>query len=167
MILKPIYSILLLALLFGYSGCSSSRKATTASRPTTPGTSYAGLSTERKAVVYEAKRWIGTPYRYGGTGRDGVDCSGFVSRMYAKAGFTLPRTERDMYYSGSAVSLQKARPGDLVFFQNTAGRGITHVGIYMGREEFIHASTARGVITSTLRDGYYHQHFAGLRKVLK
>jgi cell wall-associated NlpC family hydrolase len=118
-------------------------------------------------VVDAAYRWIGTPYRSGGTDRDGMDCSGFVTTVYQSIGRTLPRTARELFSEGRAIPLSTARPGDLVFFKNTAGRGITHVGIFTGAQEFLHSSTSKGVIVSRLDDEYYRKHYAGARRILE
>ena len=96
-----------------------------------------------------------------------MDCSGFVTQIYADAGVRLPRRARDMYGIGTPVQRGELKPGDLVFFKNTAGHGITHVGIYHGEERFIHASTSRGVVYSSLTEAYYDSHYAGARKVLR
>jgi cell wall-associated NlpC family hydrolase len=166
MLKNQLPSLLILALILTLLGCSSSRKTVSKSSGD-KNAALGNVSSQRRAVVIESMKWMGTPYRYGGNSRNGIDCSGFVSRMYSRIGFELPRTAREMYSCGAAVSLRAVRPGDLVFFSNTAGRGITHVGIYVGNYEFIHASTARGVITSTLEDEYYHRHYAGARKILR
>lgn len=72
-----------------------------------------------------------------------------------------------MYSVGRPVNRKSLREGDLVFFANTAGKGITHVGIYLSGAQFIHSSTTRGVIVSSLGDSYYARHYAGARRVLE
>jgi probable lipoprotein NlpC len=147
------------------AGCSSSVRT---SRTSTRGSiRYESLSSGRSTVLRESRGWMGTPYKYGGSAKSGTDCSGFVSRVYAKVGVSLPRRARDMYKVGASVSLNQINPGDLVFFKNTAGKGITHVGIYTGQASFIHASSSSGVISSSLSTGYYKKHFAGARKILR
>jgi cell wall-associated NlpC family hydrolase len=125
------------------------------------------VSGGRKTVVQESKRWLGTPYCYGGEDGECFDCSGFVSRVFLTIGMKLPRSARDMYETGESVSTAALKPADLVFFKNTAGKGITHVGIYVGGRQFIHASSSRGVVISSLDDDYYRRHYAGARRMLE
>lgn len=157
--------ILILALT-ALIGCSSSVR-TGRDNTGTRSSSSAALTSARKAVLNESGKWLGTPYRYGGSSRSGTDCSGFVSTIYAGVGVSLPRRAREMYEVGTPVSLKTIIPGDLVFFANTAGKGITHVGIYTGQSKFIHASTSSGVVYSSLEQDYYSRHYVGARKVLR
>ena len=120
----------------------------------------------RQAIIADAKEWIGTPYRAGGSDREGTDCSGMVWSVFADHGRKLPRSAKEMFREGKAVYASTISPGDLVFFKNTAGPGITHVGIYLGLLEFIHSSTRKGVIISRLDDQYYRRHYAGARRVI-
>lgn len=105
-------------------------------------------------LVNTAKNYIGTPYRWGGTTTSGIDCSAFTQVVFKKTGKALPRTTGQQYQSGKAVSKSNLTTGDLVFF-NTSGRGVSHVGIYIGASKFIHASTSKGVTISSLNDPYY------------
>ena len=120
------------------------------------------------SVVQAAAAFRGTRYVMGGTSRSGFDCSGFVRFILsATNGVALPRTATEQYYHGLPVSAAEARPGDLVFFKNTYKRGISHVGIYIGSGQFIHAANAhKGVRTDSLAASYYQAHFAGIRRVL-
>lgn len=104
----------------------------------------------------------------GGTSRSGFDCSGFVRFILsATNGVDLPRTATEQYYHGTPISISQAQPGDLVFFKNTYKQGISHVGIYVGGGQFIHAANAhKGVRSDSLNSSYYQAHFAGLRRVL-
>ncbi len=119
-------------------------------------------------VVQAASAFRGTRYVMGGTSRSGFDCSGFVRFILgATDGVALPRTAIEQYEHGTAVSIGQAQPGDLVFFKNTYKHGISHVGIYIGGGQFIHAANAhKGVRTDSLSSSYYQVHFAGLRRVL-
>ena len=120
------------------------------------------------SVVQAAYAFRGTRYVMGGTSRSGFDCSGFVRYILsATGGVDLPRTATEQFYHGTSVSLAQAQPGDLVFFKNTYKQGISHVGIYVGAGQFIHAANAhKGVRTDSLNSSYYQAHFAGLRRVL-
>ena len=125
------------------------------------------ISRGRRAVVTEAYEWIGTPYRYAGNTKRGVDCSGLVHQVYKKFRLVLPRRASDLFRKGRSLDRDDLRPADLVFFANTAGKGITHVGIYVGEDRFVHSSTRMGVIVSSLDDDYYARHYAGARMVIK
>lgn len=110
--------------------------------------------------------WYGTRYRYGGTSKSGIDCSAFVQAIYLSA-FTvsLPRTARDQYRQSRIISATEMKTGDLVFF-NTTG-GISHVGIYLQNNKFVHASTSQGVTISDMFDPYYLKHFIGIGRIEK
>ncbi|MDQ0215915.1 hypothetical protein J2S13_002335 [Oikeobacillus pervagus] len=112
-----------------------------------------------------AKKYVGVPYRWGGTTPRGFDCSGYITTVYREVGVSLPRTSNSMYRTGSAVSKNNLQVGDLVFF-NTSGRGVSHVGIYVGSNQFMHASTSRGVIVSNLSESYYRTRYVGAKRVL-
>ena len=117
-------------------------------------------------VVHQAEDYIGTPYRSGGTTPGGMDCSGLVFNVYRSFGIALPRTSRDQSRFGREINRSQLQPGDLVFF-NTSGRGVSHVGIYSGRGEFIHASTrARRVRFDRLDNKYFRKRFVVARRVL-
>ncbi len=111
--------------------------------------------------------WLGTPYRYGGMSRDGVDCSGLVCLVFREIwNRELPRSATDMATIGSEVRMDGAKPGDLVFFRWGFVGGPDHVGIYIGAGHFVHASKRLGVIESTLADDYYGSHFIAMRRVV-
>ncbi len=103
-------------------------------------------------------QWKGTPYREGGADRYGVDCSGFVWLTFRER-FTisLPRTTKALSVLGNAVPRQHLRPGDLLFFKTGQGNKGLHVGIYQTQNRFIHASTSRGVMLSSLQNRYWRK----------
>lgn len=105
--------------------------------------------------------WIGTPYRSGGETKQGVDCSGFVSNVYKYVyGISLPRRSQDMEKACQTTkSLQTMREGDLVFFNNVPGGNTNHVGIFIDKETFIHASTSKGVTISRFDEKYWSERF--------
>jgi cell wall-associated NlpC family hydrolase len=112
----------------------------------------------------EGADWIGTPYRFGGQSRAGMDCSGFVGTLMREAlGVQLTRSTATMVYEGEAVDKEDLLPGDLVFFRRG---GTRHVGVYLGEGEFIHASSSNGVIVSRLDEGYYQRNYWTARRVL-
>lgn len=112
----------------------------------------------QKMILEEAESWIGTPYRYGGTDKKGVDCSGLTYNVYLSIGINLPRTAEHQYNFTKRMSISELEVGDLIFFAN---RGkISHVGIYIGGNTMIHASTSSGVIRQSL-DSYSGMTIAG------
>ena len=116
-------------------------------------------------IIATAKKYIGVPYLWGGSTPSGFDCSGYVQYVYNAHGIKLPRVSRDQYTVGVAVSKSNLKPGDLVFF-NTSGSGVSHLGIYMGNGQFIHASTSKGVIIAELNNSYWSSRYIGARRVL-
>ena len=126
-----------------------------------PRTAYEEASDKgkNKKLYAVIKPWMGVPYKYGGTTKQGIDCSGFVGNIYREAyGITLHRTANDMQQDVKKVSKSQLREGDLVFFVNSHGK-VSHVGIYLHDGLFVHSSTSRGVIISPLSDSYWSQHF--------
>lgn len=111
-------------------------------------------STLVEDIIAFSYTYLGTPYRYGGTSYSGIDCSGFTMKVFAQFGISLPHGATGQYALCTPVTTAERAPGDLVFF-NTSGRGIGHVGIYLGGGQFIHASTSRGVVISSLYESYY------------
>ena len=113
-------------------------------------------------------KYLGTPYRYGGSGPGGFDCSGFVGYVYKQHGYNLPRTAADIYGVGVAVDKANLQPGDLLFFKGRGTSYINHVGIYVSDNKFIHSSSPNsgGVIYSYLNNAYYSQTYVGAKRVL-
>lgn len=113
-------------------------------------------------------KYLGTPYRYGGSGPGGFDCSGFVGYVYKQYGYNLPRVASDIYGLGVPVDKANLRPGDILFFKGQGTSYINHVGIYVSENKFIHSSSPKsgGVIYSYLNSGYYSQTYIGARRVL-
>lgn len=112
--------------------------------------------------------WYGAPYHYGGMSRDGIDCSGFafllMSSVYGMA--ALPRTAKEQYDASRHIHQDELQEGDLVFFHTLGKRkAVTHVGIYLRNNKFIHASVS-GVMISDLGEAYYKKHYIGAGRVL-
>lgn len=118
-----------------------------------------------KKLLESVDPWYGVRYRMGGTTKRGVDCSAFASAVYMAAyGYVLPRVSREQYRVSRKISTTELREGDLVFF-NTSGRGVSHVGVYLGSNKFVHASVSRGVTVSDLFETYYLQRFVGAGRI--
>lgn len=119
-----------------------------------------------REIVRTAYAYRGARYRRGGMSSRGFDCSGFVKYVYSTKGIKLPHSSRDMYHCGTPVARNDLREGDIVFFVNTYRRGISHVGMYVGNGEFIHASTTRGgVRVDKLDNAYFRNRYAGARRI--
>lgn len=131
--------------------------------------SEAASSEVAAQVVETALSFLGYPYVYGGSTPKGFDCSGFTSYIYKQYGYSLNRTCSGQLDNGTPVAMSELQPGDLVIFKkyaSSAGRA-SHVGIYIGGGEFIHASTSKvGVIISKLSDAYYTPGFVGGRRIV-
>ena len=123
------------------------------------------VSTSASAIITTAKQYLGVPYLWGGTSPSGFDCSGLVQYVFQANGITLPRTSAQQYTAGAAVSRANLQAGDLVFFATGSG-GVSHVGIYIGDGQFIHASSSKGVVISDLTSSYWTGCYYGARRVL-
>ena len=125
-----------------------------------------GQSSIAQQIITNAKRHIGTPYVWGGTSPAGFDCSGLVQYVFKQSGIQLPRTTGEQVQIGTYVSKANLQPGDLIFLQNTYRQGVSHVGIYIGDGQMIHASSSKGVVISKLSTSYYTEHYHSARRVL-
>lgn len=120
---------------------------------------------EAQKVIQAARSYIGTPYRYGGTSRKGIDCSGLLCTTFQTVNITLPRPSYEQAEYGQEVRLRDVRPGDLVFFsEKKSSNRVSHAGMVTevngpGDVTFIHASTSRGVIEDNLYKEYYQKIF--------
>jgi cell wall-associated NlpC family hydrolase len=111
-------------------------------------------------VAATAAAYIGQPYVWGGNAPGGFDCSGLVQWVYSKTGFEMPRLIPDQLAAGKKVAQSDLRPGDLIAFSNTYRPGLSHVGIFVGNDNFIHAADeARGVMVSSLQEGYWKERY--------
>jgi len=134
---------------------SSSGESDTAS-----GSGSAKVTGDR--IVSTAKKYLGTPYKWAGASPSGFDCSGFVYYVLKTVGLNPPRVPADQYKMGTPVSRDDLQPGDIVFFQNTYKAGLSHVGIYVGNGQFIHAPQSGKVVSyANLYSDYYTSHYYG------
>lgn len=151
------------------SSTKSTKKTTTSQSKTTQNTTTettsVPASSNGSAIVATAKKYLGYKYVYGGSSPStGFDCSGFTSYVFKQHGITLSRTSAGQYSNGVAVSRSNLQPGDLVMFGKSS---ITHVAIYIGGGQIIHASTpSTGVRIDSLSTGYYSNNYYGARRVL-
>jgi lipoprotein Spr len=116
---------------------------------------------DNQVLYTEVSGWMGTPYRSGGSSKNGTDCSGLASQIYRKVyRIRLPRTSDAQYDNSDKVSRSNLREGDLVFFtSNRSGGRVAHSGIYLKNGKFVHASSSQGVIISSLNEDYYREHW--------
>ena len=160
-------SLVLLSVAF-LAACSSSPRHDGASysKKTVNSPVYVTSSSDvRQQLLRQFKRWEGTPYRYGGSSLNGVDCSAFVQNTYrVKFNKRIPRTTRTQIKVGKRVKKSQLKVGDIVFFKT--GRNSMHNGIYMGNAKFMHASSSKGVTISSLNNNYWRKRYLTSRRVL-
>jgi cell wall-associated NlpC family hydrolase len=151
---NPCCCILLITLL---SGCAATPPTQTASDLT--GLDDSTTNATRQYLVGIAESLLGVPYQWGGSDPDGVDCSGLVNYAYGRLGIPVPRTAEQLYFGGR--KLRRVQPGDLLFYKTSPGR-ISHVGIYVGNGQMIHASTSRRrVIKADINQPYWRKRWVG------
>ncbi len=127
-------------------------------------------SEARSKLIAEAKKYLNVPYLYGGVDYNGMDCSGliFVAARDG-AGLDLPRTASAMYNEARVVDLSQLEPGDLLFFKTTGNNKVSHVGLFIGNNQFIHSASdgpVTGVIISTMDSSYWAKTFCGIGQIL-
>jgi cell wall-associated NlpC family hydrolase len=127
-------------------------------------------SKDSNSLLKIAKSYIGVPYKYGGSNTTGFDCSGLVMVSFEELGLKLPRNSAQQSENGKEIKITDVRQGDLLFF-NTSGNSISHVGIIesiekTGEIKFIHSSTSKGVIISSLDENYWRARFVKATRLL-
>jgi cell wall-associated NlpC family hydrolase len=124
--------------------------------------SVESMTNERLIAFLE--NWYGTPYQFGGDTKTGIDCSAFTCLLMDSVfNITLPRTAKNQYNSSQKIRREDLNQGDLVFF-NTTG-GISHVGVYLANNKFVHAATSSGVMISDLDEAYFKRRYVGATRV--
>lgn len=142
----------------------------TASNNSSSGSTSTGSSTgsaSGASIVAEAKKYLGTPYVYGGASPSGFDCSGFVYYVLKQNGLSPCRTPADQYNQGTYVAKANLQPGDIVFFAGTgSSNAISHVGIYVGGGQMIHSPNSRSTVSyADITSGYWANHYYGARRM--
>lgn len=117
------------------------------------------------SIIRYAKKYLGIEYLYGAAGPSAFDCSGFTSFVMRSFGILLPHSSREQFSYGQVVPKDKLAPGDLVYFATSGGKGISHVGIYIGNDNFIHASLD-GVCISSLNQKYYSSRYVSATRLI-
>ncbi|WP_299885448.1 C40 family peptidase [uncultured Lacinutrix sp.] len=180
--------VLILLILITLTSCGSSKSRRVVTKKSSTTKTVKKSTTKRKAtkrlttktttikktvatVVKNAKKYEGTRYKYGGTTKKGMDCSGLVYTAFKEADINIPRVSSAMATHGNWIDLKKVEIGDLLFFATAKNsRKVNHVGIVtkasFGNVEFIHSSTSKGVITSKLEEKYWYFAFVQARRVL-
>lgn len=170
-----------LALLF-LASCGASKTVVKRSVPTKTVSKSANLKTldsnfsgnvnsEIKEILKDAEKYLGAPYKYGGNTASGFDCSGFTVKVFDENNTKLPRRSEEQSNAGKSISIKETKPGDLLFFATSGGSRVTHVGIVHdignnGEVKFIHASTSKGVMISSLNEKYWNKAYLFARRVL-
>lgn len=120
-------------------------------------------------IVKESNTYLGTPYLWGGTTRNGIDCSAFVKNVYLSIGIKLPRVSQNQAKVGKTITLDKIRKGDLIFFETDKNRPntVSHVGIYLGSGNLIHASSKnKKVVIVPLNQGYFLSKIVIIKRIV-
>jgi murein DD-endopeptidase / murein LD-carboxypeptidase len=173
LIRRPTILVSILCLLL-FTSCGISRKAP-ATRPDSNAQrdkelieKYEGIIGQKidmriNLPLYQAVDcWMGVPYKYGSNTRSGTDCSGFTGCIYRDVyKIELPRSSEDQYHKAKPVKRKDLEEGDLVFFRIDNKKKASHVGIYLGNNKFVHASTSKGVRIDDLESEYYKKYFVG------
>jgi cell wall-associated NlpC family hydrolase len=164
--------LLLLSLLTLFlTSCGSSKRVSSSSKNKTEKVSKSSAGKKATKIVAHAQKFKGTKYKFGGTDKRGMDCSGLVYVSYKSENIALPRVSREMATRGKKISKNQAKKGDLVFFRtNKNSRNINHVGLVVenkkGVLEFIHSSSSKGVIVSKLTNPYWKGAFVEVRRII-
>ncbi|NRA93699.1 MAG: C40 family peptidase [Psychroserpens sp.] len=169
---------LLIFLLATFFSCGSAKKPTSRKSKKPEGvvvkkqkSNTNNVSNKAQSIIDYAKTYRGTRYKYGGTTKKGMDCSGLIYRSFGKFNISMPRTTTELSKTGAWIDIKKVREGDLVFFATRKNsRKVNHVGIVTdvsGNDiSFIHASSSRGVMISKVSERYWYLAYVQARRYL-
>lgn len=178
-------------IVFIFASCSSNKRVVTSKSPSpkskthttkkpipsrsgnreiTPSNDVVVVSSRTtNKIIRKALSYKGTKYKYGGTSKSGMDCSGLMFTSFKSGGIVLPRTSITQSKKGVKISKTKAQKGDLVFFKTGDKRNVNHVGLVVSVDDrdvkFVHSSSSRGVMISSLREGYWSNSFSQVRRI--
>ena len=142
--------------------CSSSKKVVSSSKK--------NEVTIANKIIWTAVTYKGTPYKYGGTTKNGMDCSGLIHTSFKQRGVAIPRVSYQMAEKGTTISLKKVQRGDLLFFKTSKNTNrISHVGLVTSTDngiQFIHSTSSKGVVVSSLSEKYWDNAFVKAKRVL-
>jgi len=129
------------------------------------------ISAGTREILKDAEKYLGAPYKFAGNTSAGFDCSGLVSKVFDENGVKLPRRSEDQSKTGKEIHVHQVMPGDLLFFATAGGNRVSHVGIVHdvldnGEINFVHSSTSKGVIISSLNEKYWNQAYLFARRLL-
>jgi len=170
--------ILILFLTISFSNCKSSKQSKERNTSSTKiitkkrNTKRVSNSSKSSYIIDYAKQFEGVRYKWGGTTKLGMDCSGLIYESFKSANISLPRISRDMAKKGNKIKLKEVHKGDLLFFKTGKNRrnAINHVGLIVDIRnndiKFIHATSSKGVIISGLNEGYWLKAFYEARRIL-
>ena len=166
-------TILIFLIVISFASCKSSKRAKSKKEVSTEIPTKKNKKASKAGYIIDyAKQFKGVRYKWGGTTKSGMDCSGLVFESFRAYDIILPRISRDMAKKGDKISLKEAQEGDLLFFKTSKSRrhSINHVGLIIkskaGDITFIHATTSKGVLVSKLSENYWKSAFVEARRIL-
>ncbi|WP_396598077.1 C40 family peptidase [Dokdonia sp. R86516] len=167
--MKQLFTVV--SLLFLLTSCGSSKTTTSRSKTRTTARVKHISASKTDRIIQQAQAFSGTRYKFGGTTRKGMDCSGLIYTAFQKENIVLPRISRQMAQRGQPIKDKEISKGDLLFFRtNKSSKRINHVGLVTkvtGNDiYFIHATTSKGVLTSNLNERYWNDAYIMARRVL-
>ncbi|MEG0761490.1 NlpC/P60 family protein [Chryseobacterium piscicola] len=159
--------------------CGSSKPATSNTKSKVKNENLRSLDSDfngkagsvAKRILNDAEKYLGTPYKFAGNTAEGFDCSGLITKVFGENNLKLPRRSADQAEFGKKINIADTQPGDLLFFATAGGNKVSHVGIIHsiennGEIKFLHASTSKGVIISSLNEKYWNKAFLHAQRVL-
>ena len=150
------------------SGRGANTKAAKSAKSTPLATAARLTSPIKLSMLKSINGYRGVPYKWGGDTMKGMDCSGFTMKVFGEsANLNIPHNAAAQYKLGAKISRRQLKFGDLVFFRDIESKGVSHVGIYIGNEEFVHASLSKGVVNSSMNQEYYKKRYVSARRILR